>query len=288
MTPSNVTVTRLFVHPVKSMAGRGVPAADVHARGLVDDRSWMVVDTAGQMVTARTLHTLLGLGADTPATDPGLAHPLRLRAPGLEDRCVDLPEGPEERVVLFGQPLTGVPADPTTQSWLGEALGRSDLRLVWCARPEERQLNPAHGRPGDHTAYADGYPITLVSEESLTWLNDWIVEGALERGEEPPPALGMERFRPNVVIRGAGAFAEDGWSRVRVGDVTLRLVTPSPRCALTTVDLSTFETGREPIRTLARHRRVDGKVLFAVNAIPESAGRIRVGDAVEVVARFDA
>ena len=63
----------------------------------------------------------------------------------------------------------------------------------------------------------------------------------------------------------------------------LRLVKPCPRCVLTTIDHTTLATGKEPIRTLARHRRVDGKVMFAVNAIPEGPGRIAVGDPVEVL-----
>lgn len=283
MTAPGARVAGLFVHPVKSMAGRALTRADVLARGLVDDRSWMLTDGTGEMVTARTLHALVGVEADTPTTDPSLGHALRLRAPGLEERLVEVPEGAEAPVVLFGNALTGVPADDDTQAWVRTALGRDDLRLVWCARPEARRLDPRHSEAGDHTAYADGYPVTVVSEESLTQLNDWIVEAALERGEEPPGALGMERFRPNVVVRGAGAFAEDDWHRVRVGDVVLRLVKPSPRCVLTTVDPVTLETGKEPIRTLARHRRVDGKVMFAVNAVPERPGRVAVGDPVEVL-----
>lgn len=282
-TSHTAVVTALAVHPVKSMAGRALPHAQVLPRGLVDDRSWMVTDADGEMVTARTLHGLLALEADTPVTDPTLTSPLRLRAPGLPDHHVETPDGPEQRVVLFGNELTGVPADAATHAWLGAATGRDDLRLVWCAHPEQRHLSPRHSRPGDHTAYADGYPVTVVSEESLTQLNDWIVEGALQRGEEPPTPLGMERFRPNVVVRGAGAFAEDGWGRIRVGDVVLRLVKPSPRCVMTTVDQVTLETGKEPIRTLARHRRRDGKVVFAVNAVPETAGSISVGDAVELL-----
>ncbi|MBE7323140.1 MOSC domain-containing protein [Nocardioides sp. Y6] len=286
-SPLHVTelrVTELRVHPVKSMAGRTVPRAAVQPRGLVDDRSWMVTDSAGRMVTARTLHSLVSLEADTPATDPSLDRSLRLRAPGLGEHLVDEPDGPESEVELFGHALTGVPADEETQTWLRRALGQQDLHLVWCARPDRRHLDPAYTRTGDHTAYADAYPVTVVSEESLTQLNDWITEGALERGEDPPAPLGMERFRPNVVVSGAGAFAEDDWHRIQVGEVTLRLVKPSPRCVLTTIDHQTLRTGKEPIRTLARHRRDRAHgVVFAVNAVPEGSGPIALGDPVRVL-----
>lgn len=284
MTTAQIRVVDLRVHPVKSMAGRSVPDAELLLRGLVDDRSWMLVDAAGSMVTARTLHSLVGVQADTPVTDPTLNSALRLGAPGFEELHVDVPDGAEVPAELFGNALTGVPAAPPAQEWVRKVLGRPDLTLLWCPHPEGRTLNPRYTRLGDHTAYADGYPLTVVSQESLTQLNDWIVQGALDRGEEPPAPLGMERFRPNIVVQGAGAFAEDDWTRIRVGEVAMRLVKPSPRCVLTTVDPVTLTTGREPIRTLARHRRVDGKVMFAINAVPDGAGRIAVGDPVVVEA----
>lgn len=285
MSPVDPTVSGLFVHPVKSMAGRRLETAEVHPRGLVDDRSWMVCDADGGMQTARTLPRLLSLTADTPTTDPSVTGALRLRAPGKPDRLVHVPDGPEIQVTLFGDRLNGMPADAATQEWVREALGRPDVQLVWNPHPESRVLDPQYSRPGDHTAFADAYPVTVVSEESLTQLNDWIVAGALERGEESPAALTMERFRPNIVLRGAGAFAEDGWHRIGIGDVVLRLVKPSPRCVLTTVDPETLAKGKEPIRTLARHRRHAGVngVIFAVNAIPESPGRLSLGDAVRVL-----
>ena len=94
-----------------------------------------------------------------------------------------------------------------------KALGRDDVRLVWCDDPTRRTLNPAHSRPEDFTAYADGYPVTIASESSLRQLNDWITEGALERGEEPPAPLPMQRFRPNLVVDCETPFAEDDWTR---------------------------------------------------------------------------
>lgn len=275
-------LTSLAVHPVKSAALRRLAAAEVQRRGLVDDRSWVVVDGEGVLVSAREEHGLLAITPDTPRTDPTLARDLRLSAPGLPDLVLDEPDGPLVRARVHSQELEGVPAGDGADAWLRAALGREDVRLVWCDDPTRRRLNPAYSSPGDHTAYADGYPVTLASEASLRRLDDWIAEGALDRGEEPPPRLSMDRFRPNLVVDGAEPFAEDLWATVTVGDVRFRLAKQADRCVITTIDLDSLTTGKEPIRTLARYRLFDQKPMFAVFLIPETTGTIRVGDPVTV------
>jgi uncharacterized protein YcbX len=277
-----VQITGLATHPVKSTAIRPLASADVSARGLADDRSWVVVDADGVIVTAREEHRLFAVTADTPRTDPGSSHALRLRAEGLPDLGLDHPVGDRVRVRLFSQELQGVPAGDEAATWMGTALSRDDVRLVWCDDPTRRRLNPEFSRSGDHTAYADGYPVTLASEASLRRLNDWIVEDALERGEEPPAPLPMERFRPNLVVDGDEPFAEDSWAGLRVGDVDFRIAKPTDRCVMTTIDLSSLSTGKEPIRTLSRHRQWDHKTWFAISLVPESPGTVRVGDPVTV------
>jgi len=161
-------------------------------------------------------------------------------------------------------------------------LGRDDLRRVCCDDPARRSLNPAHSLPGDHTGFADGYPVTLASLDSLSRLNDWIVEGALERGDPAPEPLPIQRFRPNLVVEGADPFAEDEWTRVQVGEVTFRKAKSVDRCVMTTLSRTHLTTGKEPIRTLARYRQWDGKTWFAIQLIPETTGEIAVGDPVLV------
>jgi uncharacterized protein len=278
-----VQITGLGVHPVKSTAIRPLTHAEVMPRGLADDRSWVVVDRDGVIVTAREEHRLFAVTADTPRTDPDVERDLRLTAEGLAPLALDHPRtGDRVRVRLFSQELQGLPAGEEADAWVRAAVGRDDVRLVWCDDPTRRRLNPEFSRPGDHTAYADGYPVTLASEASLRRLNDWIVEEALERGEEPPAPLPMARFRPNLVVDGDEPFAEDAWTGVTVGDVRLRLAKPTDRCVMTTIDLASLSTGKEPVRTLARHRLVDHKTLFAISLIPETTGTVRVGDPVTV------
>ena len=279
---SSPRVSGLAVHPLKSGAIRPVETATVERPGLAGDRRWMVVDADSRLVSAREVHRLFSVVADTPETSSEVGAGLRLRAPGRPDLHLDDGSGTEVVPVrLHRHDLTGALVSPEADAWLSEALGQPGLRLVRCADPTARALNPAFSREGDHTAYADGYPVTLASRSSLDRLNDWVAETAVERGEEPPEPLPMERFRPNVVVEGdLEPFVEDSWATVRIGEVAFRVAKPVDRCVMTTIDLGSLETGKEPIRTLARHRRWDGATWFAVQLIPDGTGVVRVGDEV--------
>jgi uncharacterized protein len=272
-----VRLLQLNVHPLKSGAIRSIDSASVLARGLEDDRSWMLVDADGKLVSAREVHETFRIVADTPSTDPDVTTALRLRAPGLEDLSLDVPDGEPIPVKLHSQDLSGIPA-PAADRWIAQALGQDGIRLVWCHEPEQRNLQPGFSRPEDFTAFADSFPVTIASLASLRQLNDWIVERALEQGEERPEPLPIERFRANLVVDGDEPFAEDHWTSVDVGGVRFRVAKPTSRCVMTTINLRTLETAREPIRTLARHRLVDRKTLFAAHLVPDTTGRISVGD----------
>ncbi|MBA3760335.1 MAG: MOSC domain-containing protein [Gemmatimonadales bacterium] len=120
-------------------------------------------------------------------------------------------------------------------------------------------------------SFADGFPFLIISEESLADLN--------RRFSDP---LLMNRFRPNLVVAGGEPFAEDNWSNIEIGGVRLRVVKPCARCVVTTTDQATGERGKEPLRTLATYRKVNGEVMFGQNVVHENTGRLRVGDVVTV------
>ncbi|MFC7487599.1 MOSC domain-containing protein [Knoellia sp. CPCC 206453] len=279
---SNVHVVGLNVHPVKSTAIRPVKSAAVELAGFAGDRRWMVVDAEGVLVSARELPRLFSIAADTPETSSDVTTGLRLRADGLGDLHIATDPGDEIPIRMFSNDLTGVLVSAEADAWVSEAVGTSGLRLVRCPDPTRRALKPGLGREGDHTAYADAVPVTLASLKSLAQLNDWVAEGAVGRGDELPATLPVHRFRPNVVMDGdLEAFVEDTWSHVQLGDVTFRVTGPVSRCVMTTIDTDDLAKGKEPIRTLARHRRWDGKTWFSIQLIPDGAGVVRVGDEVE-------
>ena len=74
-------------------------------------------------------------------------------------------------------------------------------------------------------AFHDDSPILIISESSLEELN--------RRLADPLP---MNRFRPNIVVRDATPFDEDGWQRIAIGDAVFRAIKACERCVITTVD----------------------------------------------------
>jgi len=199
---------------------------------------------------------------------------LRLSAPGMDE--LELPavhSGPDAvEVRIWNDRCLAASSGVEAARWLSRFLD-VEVRLVYLPDEHTRRLDPNFARPGDQTGFADGFPFLLISEASLEDLN-----GRLER------PLPMGRFRPNLVVRGCEPYAEDTWRRVRIGAIEFRLVKPCSRCIITTVDPQTGERdGDEPLRTLRTYRQRDNKVFFGQNLIHDSAGRLRLGDRVEVL-----
>lgn len=277
-------LTRVRIHPVKSFAGFDVPSATVLPWGLAGDRRWAVVDPEGAPVTAREENALLGLAA-TPLADDALRLGEERDAAG--SLLVAAPRGAEPVAVGHSRQGTALPAGGEADAWISARIGRP-LRLVWQPDPTARTVKPDYGgRPGDSLTLADASPLLLASEASLTLLNELAASDAAERGDAEPAPLVMERFRPNLVVDGETPFAEEAWTRVRIGDVEFRVEGCCDRCVMTTIDPETLVRGKEPIRTLARHRRREGKTWFGVRLVPvldASAGdSVAVGDALHVL-----
>jgi uncharacterized protein len=273
-------VTELYRYPVKSCRGERLPEAAVEPWGLAGDRRWMIVDPGGDVVTARERPRLLLV---TPLPGDGA---IRLTGPGMPDLTVAVPRGDDLiPVTVWDSKLLAALAGDAADAWLSEVAGEP-VRLVYLDDPTRRRPNPRYSLDGDRVSFADGYPLLLTAESSLAELNELIAAGPLA-GEGPLP---MRRFRPSVVVAGAAAWAEDGWRLLKIGDVTFRAVKGCDRCVLTTIDPDTAAKGKEPIATLARSRRWDGKVWFGMNLIPDSprtAGPIRVGDPVQILEQAD-
>jgi uncharacterized protein YcbX len=273
-------VSDLYRYPVKSCRGERLPAAPVEPWGLAGDRRWMIVDRAGEVVTARERPRLV-LVLPVPQGDA-----IRLTGPGLPELAVSVPQGDGlVPVTVWQSKLLAAPASEAADAWFSEVIGEP-VRLVYLDDPMRRRPNPAYSRDSDRVTFADGYPLLLTTEGSLGELNELIAAGP--RAAEGP--LPMRRFRPNVVVAGAAPWAEDRWRLVRIGDIVFRAVKGCDRCVLTTIDPDTAAKGKEPIATLARYRHWDGKVWFGTNLIPDTpqrGGAIRVGDPVQVLDQAD-
>ncbi|MFD3354206.1 MOSC domain-containing protein [Streptomyces fradiae] len=271
----------LHVYPVKALGGFAPAHAVVEPWGLAGDRRWMVADRDGKAVTQRQ-HAVLAPACAAPLPDGGV----RVSAPGRAPLAVAVPDPASCGTVavdVFGTKVEAVPAGAEADAWFSAYLG-ADVRLVHMDDPARRRpVDPAYAREGETVSFADGFPLLVTTTASLDALNALIAAG--DHADEGP--LPMERFRPSVVVDGTAAWEEDRWARIAVGEVVFRVTKPCGRCVVTTTDQRTGVRGKEPLRTLSRHRRSGSKVIFGQNLVPESTGTLRAGDPVRVLATRD-
>jgi uncharacterized protein YcbX len=263
-------VSAINVYPVKGMAGGQADEALVEPWGLLDDRRWMIVDASGRFLTQRTLPRMATIRATITPGGVSLSLPRagRIDVPTPGAGAAYLP------VLVWRDTLAASLAGDAAHAWVSVAIGQP-CRLVHMHDTSARPINPAHGRPGETTSLADAYPVLLTSLASLADLN--------ARLAHPIP---IDRFRGNIVVDGAPPWAEDTWRRIRIGGATFRVAKPCDRCIVTTIDQATGERPdrAEPLRTLGTFRHDARGLMFGQNLIPETLGRIAVGDAVEVLA----
>jgi uncharacterized protein len=246
-------VASLHVYPVKSCRGIELDSSPVGERGLAFDREWMIVDTDGRFVTQRDVPRLALIVPSL--TDAAL----ELETPGSGRLGVPLDvDGATRPVTVWRDSFPAIDQGDEAAAWLSSALQRP-LRLVRFDPAVHRHCNVTYvGASGAHTAFADAYPLLILSQASLADLNS--------RLSQPLP---MNRFRPNVVLSGINAYDEDHIGEIRLGALALKLVKRCTRCQITTTDQSTALVGVEPLPTLAGYRMNDelGGVTFGMNAI---------------------
>lgn len=259
-------VTALNLYPVKSMRGLAVPAAELGLQGFDGDREWLLVDVAGRFLSAREIEPLL-LWRPQPTPD---GRGLRLAAPdgdALEVQAADYTRPVE--VTVWKDRFEACAGPDAADAWLSGKLGQP-CRLVHLGRQSRRVLQAN----GQALSFADGAPYLLTTQASLAHLN--------ARLAQPVP---MARFRANIVVDGRQAYAEDGWQRLRIGGIEFTGFKPCGRCKIVNLDPDTavLSPDREPLRTLAQTHQLAEGACFGMNLYAHAVGRLRVGDAVEIL-----
>ena len=266
-------VTELHTYAIKGCYRSDAISAVVEPWGVAGDRRFMVVDEDHRMLSQREEPGLVRIKPSVHGNR------LTLRGDGHPDLVVTAMAGELVDTNVHSDRLKASLVSDEADAWLTSVLGRT-AHLVWLDDPTRRPVDERYAAAADRVNLADGYPMLLANGASLDALNDWLAEA-----QSPEWPLPMTRFRPNIVVGGGRAWAEDDWvgRRIRIGEVVFRVPKPCGRCVVTTTDQDTGERGREPLFTLARHRNVDQSLLFATNLIPDTLGTIAVGDPVVVV-----
>ena len=280
-------ISQLVFYPIKSCAGIHLSTATLTGAGLmhdhVYDREWMLVDDDGNFLSQREYPRMALI---TPRLR---SETMELRAPGMLrlDIALGLPDpaqAPTRQVMIWQHALKAYDGDGVTRAWFSQFLGVS-CQLVRFHPDARHQVNPERTAGRDiGTLFSDGYPLLLLSQESLNELNARLTA----QGRE---ALPMDRFRPNLVITGAEAHDEDHAASLQMGNAQIRPVKPCPRCPVPSVDQQTGEVGPDPLDILRTYRAGVGGIsgiAFGMNCIvTQGEGEVlRIGQEVALELAF--
>ncbi len=262
----SIRLSGLYRYPVKSLRGESLDTMTIGPRGPEYDRHWMLVNEAGRFLTQREFPRMALVRPEIRETG------LRLQAPGMFELDVPADSEQEMSVQLWRDSCTARVMNPAADQWLSDFLGVS-CRLVYLPEEQVRQVDQQYAAAEDQVGFADGFPFLLISQASLDDLN-----------QRMGRTLPMERFRPNLVVEGCEAYAEDTWKRIRIGDIEFRVVKPCSRCVIPTVNPQTGEReGNEPLKTLMSYRKEGNNVYFGQNLIHDAQGELQTGAAVEIL-----
>ena len=260
------TLSTIHVYPVKSIAALTQSQAWVEKQGLAFDRRFMVASDDGAMITARKYPQMVKISATLTMTGLVLQYPNKA---DLVLQYADF-EMLDTAATVWNDNFNAYTTTVIANQWFSEIITHS-VQLLFCGQQSQR-VRP---KIGHNVSFADGYPLLIISEASLAALN--------ERSSEQHT---MAQFRTNLVISNTEPFAEDGWKRIRIGEVEFKAVKPCARCILTTVDplSGEYSPQKEPLKTMATFRAdAMGEVFFGQNLVALNEGMIRAGDVIEVL-----
>lgn len=257
---------QITIYPVKSIAGIDLLTSQVELSGLAFDRRFVLSDSQGQFITARTENKLCLIHSQI------LPDGLQLNAPGMPELIIKYQDFAVQyqTVKVWSDQINAQYCSALCDQWFSDYLNRP-CQLVYFGELSTRKA----WNTNNEVSFADGYPLLLISQASLDDLNT-----------RSTSVINMTQFRPNVVVDHCEAFAEDGWKRIKIGEVVFDVYSPCARCVFTTINPLTAEPHqlREPLATLQKYRKDDkGALMFGQNIIPLNPGKINLDDPVTII-----
>ena len=276
-------ISEINIYPIKSLGGISLNESKIEERGLQFDRRWMLTDEDSEFLTQREFPKMAMLSVQIDENDLIVSYKNESLKISLE-----FDKNKIEKVRVWRSVCDAFVLPKETNDWFSDIL-ETNCRLVFMPDETRRGINEMFRQNNEIVSFADGYPILVIGENSLEYLNE-----KLEKEKLP-----MNRFRPNLVISGSDAFAEDHWKKIRIGKTVFRSTKPCARCVITTInqDEGAFD-GKEPLKTLAIFRKAkdvfpndfenfglsENDVLFGQNLVAENFGEvIKVGDELEIL-----
>ena len=260
------TLSEINIYPIKSLAGISLQTSEVEDRGLKYDRRWVLVDETNKFFTQRDFPEMALIKVTINKDGLHLQHKRKniesLKVPFKFDHSK------REHVIIWKDTVVGEFYNQTIDNWFSDILGIK-CHIVKMPESTKRIVDETYAK-NKVVSFADAFPFLIIGQASLEDLNS--------RLTEPLP---MNRFRPNFVFTGGKPFEEDKWKKFKIGNIKFKAVKPCARCVITTTDQETAERAHEPLLTLSKYRKIENKVMFGMNLVCESTGKVRIGDKIE-------
>lgn len=261
-----IKLSQLAIYPIKSTSQISLQQARLSPFGLEMDRRWMLINEHGYMLTQRK-HPRMCLIKSSLENNR-----LIINAPDMPTLSLDISNTSSRvKASVWEDSCNAYDCGTQAAKWFSSVI-QSPTRLVYFPDDEIRQVDLDYAQQGDITAFSDGFPYLLIGQSSLDDLNSRLSS-----------TVDMKRFRPNLVVTGSAAFAEDSWKKIRIGGITLRLVKPCSRCSIPSINPDTGEQSAEVVKTLAGYRMNENKIMFGQNVIAEGSGELTLGMEVEIL-----
>lgn len=261
-----LTVSELFIYPIKSLGGISVQQAQLTDRGFALDRRWMLVNDNNEFLSQREIPQMALLQCSIHDEQVLITHKISQEAFSFH-----LQEHGSERfqATVWAGSCDVVLVSEQANKWFSNMLG-IHCRLVYMPEDSTRKVDEDYAINDDIASLSDGFPLTIIGQSSLDDLNARLEE-----------KLGMDRFRPNIIFSGGVPYQEDTMNHFRINHIDLYGVKPCARCPITTTSQQTAERSKEPLKTLAAYRQLNNKVYFGQNVLFKGKGLISVGDRIE-------
>jgi hypothetical protein len=253
-----IKVTELYVYPVKSLAGISLSAAQLDSFGIKNDRRWIIVDSNGTFLTQRT-HPQMALIKTSFSDDC-----LKL---SFKDQTITVPaindNNQEIFVTVWKDSFHAKHVCKQVDKFLSEIIGLP-CQVVYMNPEVQRQIDEDYAPKNQYVSFADAFPFLLTSQSSLDELNQYLDHKAE-----------MIRFRPNIVIEGCKAYAEDHFNELSINRVELKAVKKCSRCPMPTINQQSGKKDNAQILTILNQtRKQNNKVYFGQNLIYKNPKKV--------------
>jgi hypothetical protein len=246
-----IKISEIYIYPVKSLAGIAKKQVELSPFGLMYDRRWMIVDAKGRFITQREHFNMATINTAIKEEQLILSHAGdSIVVPACDAQAEQL------KVTVWKDTFIASLVSTEVDQWLSQILDQP-CHLVYMSDQVKRQVDPDFAPIGQNVSFADGYPILVISQESLNNLNAKLTE-----------PVNINRFRPNLVTSGAHAFAEDDWNDLSIQNIEFNAVKKCSRCIMPSINQQSGEQDQvKMLATLNTYRKQDKKIKFGQNLI---------------------